>query len=86
MSNINQVYYGKIFIKEEYDNMLADYGVIVLGEYNKELGYFEDCLMSKVVLDKLMKLAQDNILLFDGKIVKGLDELNKLINKKKETY
>jgi hypothetical protein len=79
MLTVDNVYYGKLFIEEKYDNMLADYGVIILGEYNKKLGCYENCLMSGIVNTKLMKLAQDEILGFDGTVIKGLKELSKLL-------
>ncbi|WP_144537440.1 hypothetical protein [Bacillus thuringiensis] len=82
MLTMNDVYYGKVFIEEKFDSMLAEYGVIVLGTYNKDLGCFENCLMSGVVNDKLKKLAQDNILGFDGVVVNQLDGLATLIQPK----
>ncbi|MCU5282069.1 MULTISPECIES: hypothetical protein [Bacillus cereus group] len=81
MLTMNDVYYGKIFIEEKFDSMLAEYGVIVLGAYNKDLGCFENCLMSGVVNDKLKKLAQDNILGFDGVVVNQLDGLTTLLKR-----
>jgi hypothetical protein len=73
-------YYGRIYIDKKYDNMLADYGVIMLSEYNEKLGCFEDCIMSRITNDKLLQLAHDNILAFDGIIVRGLEKLQETLN------
>lgn len=80
MLTFKNVYYGKIFIKEEYDTILAEYGVIVLGPYNKKLKCYEKCLCSGIVYEKLKKLTEDKILSFEGTVVNSLENLTEKLN------
>lgn len=81
--NLSEVYYGKLYIQEKYNSMLNDYGVISLGGYNKELSCFENCLLSKSIFDKLIKLAHDDILEFDGILINVLKEVKKCLYENK---
>jgi len=76
----DKMYCGKVYIDEELKNVLIEYGVIILGIYDKKLKCYENCLMSIPVFNKLMLLAKKGALYFDGSLMANVDELQKHIS------